>query len=74
MKSDTGTTMPDSTSTWRSRTVKRVAPSMVVSMAFALAGASLSAEDQCRNVNGHFAIRAAPPHELPFACGALHRR
>ena len=61
--------MLDSTSTWRSRTVKRLAPSMVVSMAFALAGASLSAEDRCRNVNGHFAIRAVAPTSCPSPVG-----
>ena len=61
--------MPDSTSTWRTRTVKRLAPSMVVSMAFALAGASLSAEEQCRNVNGHIAVRAAAPTSCPSPVG-----
>ena len=61
--------MLDSTSTWRSRTVKRLAPSMAVSMAFALAGASLSAEDQCRSVNGHIAIRAVVPTSCPSPVG-----
>lgn len=69
MKSDRGTTMLDSTSTWRSRTVTRLAPSILVSMAFALAGARLSAEGQCRNVNGHFAIRAVAPTSCPSPVG-----
>ena len=53
----------------KSDTVKRLAPSMAVSMAFALAGANLSAEDQCRNVNGHFAIRAVAPTSCPSPVG-----
>ena len=42
---------------------------MVVSMAFALAGASLSAEDRCRSVNGHIAIRAVAPTSCPSPVG-----
>ena len=69
MKSRTGTMMLDSTSTCRSRTVKRLAPSISVIMAFALAGARLSAEDQCRGVNGHIAIRAVAPASCPSPVG-----
>ena len=62
-------TMLDSTSTWWSRTVKRLTPSMCVAMALALAGARLGAEDQCRKVNGHFVMRAAAPTSCPSPVG-----
>jgi hypothetical protein len=42
---------------------------MFVGIVFALAGASLSAEDQCRNVNGHLAIRAVSPTSCPSPVG-----
>ena len=61
--------MHDSTSTWRSRPVKRLASSTLVGLAFALAGAGLSAQDQCRHVNGHFAIRADAPTSCPSPVG-----
>jgi hypothetical protein len=42
---------------------------MCVGMAFALLGASLGAEDQCRNVNGHFVMRAVAPTSCPSPVG-----
>jgi hypothetical protein len=53
--------MPLSISTWRSTTATRAARLMLVGMASMLTDTRVNAEDQCRDVNGHYAERAVAP-------------
>lgn len=58
-----------SISTWYTKAVWHVAPFMLAGILVVLAGASVGAEAECRNVNGHYAEHAVDASSCPSPVG-----